>query len=83
MARPTSEEALILQTLAWNEVERLRERFSMRRMDEKKRVGALERLLPKLKRLTKAPAATAGASNGDDLSPEEQTLLDSLRPPTK
>lgn len=83
MSRLTPEEARITLTLAWNEVERLRERFSMRRMDEKKRVGALEKLLPKLKRLTKAPNGSTATSPQDELSPEEQALLDSLKPASK
>lgn len=77
MARPTPEEARVILSLAWNEVERLRERFAMRRLEEKKRVGSLERLIPKLKRLSKA---TAGGS-GDELNAEEQALLESLKPP--
>ncbi|MBX7117107.1 MAG: hypothetical protein K1X64_22510 [Myxococcaceae bacterium] len=77
MARPTPEEARVFLSLAWSEVERLRERFAMRRLDEKKRVGSLERLIPKLKRLTKS-----GGVN-DELNAEEQAVLDSLKPPAR
>lgn len=75
MTRLTPDEARVALSRAWNEVERLRERFAQRRLEEKKRVGALERLIPKLKRLTKAP----NGSNQEDISVDEQTLLDSLK----
>ena len=75
MARPTPEEARVILSRAWNEVERLRERFAMRRLEEKKPVGSLERLIPKLKRLAKASAG----SSGDELNAEELALLESLK----
>jgi hypothetical protein len=73
MPVPTEQEAKQHVARVWNEMGRLKERFQQRPKDEKKRLSALERLLPKLKRLTK-PAADAGVAISDD----EQKLLDSL-----
>jgi hypothetical protein len=83
---PSEAEAAQHLAQAWEEIRRLRERFSQRSKDEKKRMGQLERLVPKLKRLAK-PLAVAhvvpDVAQADSISDEEQQLLDSLKPPSK
>jgi hypothetical protein len=76
MPAPTPQEATQHVARVWNEMERLKQRFQQRPKDEKKRLSALERLLPKLKRLTKSLADSAVA-----LSDDEQKLLESLKSP--
>ena len=68
------------------EIGRLKERFPQRPKDEKVRMGQLERLVPKLKRLAKPLAVTRLAPDVDQpdtLTEQEQKLLASLVPETK
>ncbi len=64
------------------EIARLREGFSMRPKPEKQRMGALERLAPKLHRLAKRLAVARVTDNkADALSDAEAKLLATLTPP--
>jgi hypothetical protein len=58
-----------------NEIDRLRERFQMRPILEKRRMAALEALAPKLHRLVKGTGYET-----DALSPKDTALLASLAP---
>jgi hypothetical protein len=84
MPIPTPEEAKQHVERIWDEIGRLKEHFQQRTKDEKKRLGALEQLLPKLKRLAKplsVARASAGVQSADRISAEEQGLLSSLSAP--
>lgn len=64
---------------AWNEATRLQERFSQRPKVEKKRLGVLQQVVPKLKRLAKGSASPADAVTQDELAVLE-TLVPASAP---
>lgn len=69
-----------------DEIARLRDRFSQRPLPEKRRLGALEKLLPKLKRLEKGHALALPGHKGEALKPisaDEQKLIAELMPAEK
>ncbi len=76
---PTPQEAEEALARATDEIQRLTERFAQRPKEEKKRLGQLQQLVPKLKRLRNpAPAAKEF-----QLSNEDRKVLASLAPAAK
>jgi hypothetical protein len=73
-------------SLVMDEISRLRERFSQRPLPEKRRLGQLEKLLPKLRRLEKGAALSQPGHKGEALTPisaDEQKLIAELTPKKK
>ncbi|MBX7097289.1 MAG: hypothetical protein K1X89_06240 [Myxococcaceae bacterium] len=64
---------------AWNEASRLQLHFSQRPKVEKKRLGLLQQVVPKLKRLAKGSASPADAVTQDELA-VLQTLVPAAAP---
>ena len=86
MTNLSQTEAVEHHERVWNEIQRLRERFAQRPPAEKKRLGQLEKLLPKLKRLEKGAALTQPGHKGEALgaiTADETKLLESLAAPHK
>lgn len=75
MSLPTQTEATAHLAVVTNEIDRLRERFQMRPLPEKRRMAALEALAPKLHRLVKGTGYET-----DTLSTKDSALLASLAP---
>lgn len=70
----TQNEAAGLLELAWNESQRLRQHLSQRSMQEKRQMGVLEALVPRLKHLVK------NGGGQITLNEKEQALLEALKP---
>jgi ribosomal protein S15P/S13E len=77
MTNPSAAEAAEHLERAINEAQRLGEHFPQRTKDEKKRMGHLQHVVPKLKRLAKSLPIEKAVSD------EEQKVLDSLKPAAK
>src|SRR5581483_8298170 len=77
MTNPSPAEAAEHLERAINEAQRLGEHFAQRTKDEKKRMGHLQQVVPKLKRLAKSLPIEKAVSD------EEQKVLDSLKPAAK
>jgi len=83
---PSQAEAAEQMSRVMDEISRLRDRFSQRPLPEKRRLGQLEKLLPKLKRLEKGHALSQPDHKGEALGPisdDEQKLIAELMPKTK
>jgi len=83
---PSQTEAADQVSRVMDEIARLRERFSQRPMAEKRRLGQLEKLLPKLKRLEKGHALALPGHKGEALRPisaDEKKLIAELMPAEK
>jgi ribosomal protein S15P/S13E len=80
MDTPTKEQATAHLARAMDELGRLKEHFQQRPKDEKKRLGGLERLIPKLRRLAKTDSVAGQSPSPDRLSAEDKKLLESLAP---
>lgn len=64
----TQKEAAAHLERAWAEAERLQDKVTFRPQNEKKRLGVLQKVLPKLKRLAKGAATEADAVTKDELA---------------
>ncbi len=86
MTLPSQEEATEQFARVFDEIQRLNERFAQRPQAEKKRLGQLQKLLTKLRRLKNGNPLKTDGHEGEQLDPisaDERKLLESLTPSKK
>ena len=86
MTLPSQEEATEQFARVYDEIQRLNQHFAQRPQAEKKRLGQLQKLLTKLRRLKNGNPLKSDGHEGERLEPisaAEQKLIASLAPPKK